>query len=97
MSIVRPRDGDRVLWIRFSAFGDVLQSAASACAFKRAYPGVRLTFLTRSEYGDILGKHPYIDDLLCPEPDSECRVPFRCGSLWTSICPEIDDAVCSST
>ena len=64
MSIVRPRDGDRVLWIRFSAFGDVLQSAASACAFKRAYPGVRLTFLTRSEYGNILGKQPYIDDLL---------------------------------
>ena len=56
MSIVRPRDGDRVLWIRFSAFGDVLQSAASACAFKRAYPGVRLTFLTQSEYGNILGK-----------------------------------------
>ena len=64
MSIVRPKAGDRVLWIRFSAFGDVLQCAASACAFKRAFPEVRLTFLTRNEYGDILGKQPYIDDLM---------------------------------
>lgn len=64
MSIVRPKDGDRVLWIRFSAFGDVLQGAASARAFKSAYPGVELTFLTRAEYGDILSKQPYIDNLL---------------------------------
>ena len=64
MSIVRPKDGDRVLWIRFSAFGDVLQAAAAACAFRRAYPGVKLTFLTRAEYGGILARQPYIDDLL---------------------------------
>ena len=64
VSIVRPKAGDRVLWIRFSAFGDVLQCAASAHAFKMAFPEVRLTFLTRSEYGDILGKQPYIDDLM---------------------------------
>ena len=64
MSIVRPKDGDRVLWIRFSAFGDVLQCAAGARAFKKAFPGTRLTFLTQKEYGGILGGQPYIDDLL---------------------------------
>ena len=64
MSIVRPKDGDRVLWIRFSAFGDVLQCAAGARAFKSAFPGTRLTFLTQKEYGGLLGRQPYIDDLL---------------------------------
>jgi ADP-heptose:LPS heptosyltransferase len=56
--------GDRVLWIRFSAFGDVLQAAASAYRFKMKYPGVRLTFMTRPQYADILEIQPYIDDLL---------------------------------
>ncbi len=64
MRVVRPTEGENVLWIRFSAFGDVLQSAASAYVFKKAYPQLRLTFLTSPEYGSILSKQPYIDNLL---------------------------------
>jgi ADP-heptose:LPS heptosyltransferase len=60
----RPKDGDRVLWIRFSAFGDVLQAAASAHRFKIKYPGVNLTFLTKPGYAGILKIQPYIDNLL---------------------------------
>lgn len=59
-----PQAGDRMLWIRFSAFGDVLQAAASAHRFKKRFPGVHLTFLTKPEYGDILRQQPYIDDVL---------------------------------
>jgi ADP-heptose:LPS heptosyltransferase len=61
---LRPQPGEKVLWIRFSAFGDVLQAAAAAHRFKMRYPDVRLTFLTRSEYANILEIQPYIDDLL---------------------------------
>lgn len=68
MSIVRPKDGDKVLWIRFGAFGDVLQCAASSYFFKKAFPGVKLTFMTRPEYGSILEKQPYIDELLFADP-----------------------------
>ena len=59
-----PRPGDKVLWIRFSAFGDVLQAAAGAHRFKVKYPDVRLTFLTKPDYADILKIQPYVDDLL---------------------------------
>ena len=60
----RPQPGDKVLWIRFSAFGDVLQAAASAQCFKRKYPQTRLTFLTQPEYAGILAAQPYIDECL---------------------------------
>jgi ADP-heptose:LPS heptosyltransferase len=59
-----PEPGDRVLWIQFSAFGDVLQAAASAHRFKIKYPDVSLTFLTEPRYAGILKVQPYIDNLL---------------------------------
>ncbi|MDR1377451.1 MAG: glycosyltransferase family 9 protein [Synergistaceae bacterium] len=61
---LRPQPGEKVLWIRFSAFGDVLQAAASAHRFKMKYPEVHLTFLTHLNYAKILEIQPYIDDLL---------------------------------
>ncbi|MDR2174502.1 MAG: glycosyltransferase family 9 protein [Synergistaceae bacterium] len=64
MSVIQPEPGDKVLWIRFSAFGDVLQAAAAAYRFKMKYPGVRLTFLTKPDYAGILRIQPYVDDLL---------------------------------
>ena len=59
-----PRAGDKVLWIRFSAFGDVLQAAAAAHRFKMKYPDVHLTFLTHPNYAHILEIQPYIDEVL---------------------------------
>jgi ADP-heptose:LPS heptosyltransferase len=64
MLVSRPQPGDKVLWIRLSAFGDVLQAAAAAQRFKMKYPDVRLTFLTKPEYADILKTQPYIDALI---------------------------------
>ncbi|GHV32853.1 heptosyltransferase [Synergistales bacterium] len=61
---VIPQQGDKVLWIRFSAFGDVLQAAAASRRFKLKYPGARLTFLTKPAYADIISKQPYIDDVI---------------------------------
>ncbi|MDR2179738.1 MAG: glycosyltransferase family 9 protein [Synergistaceae bacterium] len=61
---LRPQPGDKVLWIRFSAFGDVLQAAAAAHRFKTKYPEVRLTFLTHPSYVDILEVQPYVDGVL---------------------------------
>jgi ADP-heptose:LPS heptosyltransferase len=60
----RPQAGDNILWIRFSAFGDVLQAAAAAQRFKMKYPGVHMTLLTQPRYADILQIQPYIDELL---------------------------------
>jgi ADP-heptose:LPS heptosyltransferase len=64
MSVIRPQPGDRVLWIRFSAFGDVLRAVTAARRFVEKFPGVRITFMTKPEYRNILETQPYIDKLL---------------------------------
>jgi ADP-heptose:LPS heptosyltransferase len=53
-----------VLWIRFWAFGDVLEAAADAFNFKRRFPYVHLTFLTHPEYADLIRLQPYVDDVI---------------------------------
>ena len=58
----QPQPGDKVLWIRFTAFGDVLQALAAAHRFKEKYPEVSLTFMTQSEYAGVLEAQPYVDD-----------------------------------
>ncbi|MCL2767810.1 MAG: glycosyltransferase family 9 protein [Synergistaceae bacterium] len=43
-----------VLWIRYGAFGDVLQAVARARIFKRKFPEAELTILSRPEYKKII-------------------------------------------
>ncbi|MDR2527565.1 MAG: glycosyltransferase family 9 protein [Synergistaceae bacterium] len=59
-----PQPGDKVLWIRFLTFGDVLEAAADAYNFKRRFPQARLTFLTNPEYLDFFRAQPHIDETL---------------------------------
>jgi ADP-heptose:LPS heptosyltransferase len=59
-----PQSGDRVLWVRFWAFGDAIETAADAFNFKRRFPDTRLTFLSHPEYTDLLRIQPYIDDVI---------------------------------
>lgn len=60
----RPQAGDKLLWIRFNAFGDVLQAAASAYRFSRRFPEVRVTFLTDPKFVKILSQQPYIHEVI---------------------------------
>jgi lipopolysaccharide biosynthesis glycosyltransferase/ADP-heptose:LPS heptosyltransferase len=59
-----PAAGDRVLWVRFWAFGDVLEAAADACNFKRRFPEVHLTFLSNPEYTGLLRGMPCFDEVI---------------------------------
>ena len=60
-----PQKGERFLWVRFWAFGDVLQGAAEAFLVKRKFPDVSVSFLTMPIYRDIIAALPYIDDVIC--------------------------------
>ena len=60
---VIPSPGDKVLWIRFGRFGDVLQCMADAYNFKKSFPEIHLTFLCYPQYVDIIRVQPYIDDV----------------------------------
>jgi ADP-heptose:LPS heptosyltransferase len=59
-----PEPGDRVLWIRYWAFGDVVEAAGDAYNFKKRFPDIHLTFLSFPEYSDLLRFQPYIDDVI---------------------------------
>ena len=59
-----PKPKDKVLWIRYWAFGDVLQAAAEAQQFKAIFPDVHLTFLTKPLYADLIKEQPWCDDVI---------------------------------
>lgn len=61
---ILPQKGDHVLWIRFWALGDVLQSGAEAMLFKERFPDTRLTFLTEPAYADLLAEQPWCDSVI---------------------------------
>ena len=65
--IVQPKSGDRFLWVRFYALGDALQGMAEAFLIKRRFPEVKMSFLTRPLYKEIIGEQPYIDSVICGE------------------------------
>lgn len=54
----------KVLWIRFGAFGDVLQAIASARLFKRRFPNAKLTMLTRPEFSIIVEPQDCFEDFI---------------------------------
>jgi ADP-heptose:LPS heptosyltransferase len=74
-----PVPGDKVLWIRFWAFGDVLEAVANAYNFKKHFPDVRLSFLTNPEYAPLLRVQPYFDEVLAgrKKPFAEWRKTLR--------------------
>jgi ADP-heptose:LPS heptosyltransferase len=71
-TLPKPEPGDRVLWIRFWAFGDALESAADAFNFKKQFPDVRLSFLSIPMYAELFRVQPYIDEAL-----GGYKKPFR--------------------
>ncbi len=56
--------GDRVLFVRYSALGDVIQASALARALKTKFPGVLLTWLVTSPLDDLVRGQPFVDDVL---------------------------------
>ena len=59
-----PEPGDRMLWICFYGFGDVLEFAADAYNVKRLFPGVHAAFLTFPKHAELLRAQPYLDEVL---------------------------------
>ncbi|GHS89095.1 hypothetical protein AGMMS49957_11710 [Synergistales bacterium] len=62
--IAIPKPGERVLWMCFGAFGDVMENLANARIFKRRFPEVHLSFLSVPEVAPLLRKQPYLDEVV---------------------------------
>ncbi len=62
-----PKSGDKFIWVRFGALGDVLQALSSAFLIKQKFPDVSMSFLTTPPFVDIVKSQPYIDEVICGE------------------------------
>ena len=54
----------KILIVRFSSIGDIVQSTSPLRTIRNAYPDSSITFLTLSAYAPLLEMHPDIDSLL---------------------------------
>ena len=62
-----PKSGDKFIWVRFGALGDVLQALSSAFVVKQRFPDISMSFLTTPPFVDIVKSQPYIDEVICGE------------------------------
>lgn len=51
----------RLLIIRFSSFGDILQAMTVPQFFKKKYPNAEVHWAVRSDFAELLSHHPFID------------------------------------
>ena len=77
-----PWERPRILIIRFSSLGDVVLSTALLPVLARERPEVRVDYLTRSEYADLLRFHPLVDRVLCLDPKQRAS---RAGRVRRAI------------
>lgn len=80
----------RVLVIRFSSFGDVLQSLSLAGHISRAWPDAEIHFLTRSDFQPLLKDHPNVHRVWTLEKKAGLSGLLRVAShlkamSWTHI------------
>ncbi len=54
----------RLLIIRFSSFGDIIQATGVPQAFRQRFPQARVEWLVRSDFLNLLSSHPAIDEVL---------------------------------
>ena len=54
----------KILVVRFSSIGDIVQSTSPLNTIRNAFPGSQITFLTLNTYAPLLEMHPDINSLL---------------------------------
>jgi heptosyltransferase-2 len=64
---------DRILIIRLSSLGDVILTTPVIGALKAAFPDSELSFLTKTEYADLLKNDPRLHSLIEFDPKAKDR------------------------
>ena len=59
-----PQESERILVIRFSAFGDILLTAPALRALRSRFPYARIDFLCSSNYAELVAALPGVDCVL---------------------------------
>lgn len=69
----------RILVIRFSSIGDIVQSTSPLATLKTAYPDSQIDFLTLSAFKPILAAHPHINTTLSVDRTTSLKELIRYG------------------
>jgi ADP-heptose:LPS heptosyltransferase len=56
--------GPRLLIIRFSSFGDLIQASSVPAAFLRNFPNAEIDWLVRSDFSSLLEAHPHLNKVI---------------------------------
>lgn len=67
----------KLLIIRFSSFGDIIQGIGVPSAFKERFPGSHVDWLVRADLRDLLEGHPSIDRVISFDRKAGWRGLFR--------------------
>lgn len=67
----------RLLIIKLDAMGDVLRTTCLLPAIAKAWPGVRIAWLTRPESAPLLENNPYITEIIPYGPESQIQIAAR--------------------
>ena len=66
-----------ILLINLDAMGDVLRTTAVLHPIRRAWPGARITWLTRARAVPLITHHPLVDRVLPLEPEAVLELEAR--------------------
>ena len=67
MGNYRPPDGigeERLLFIRYSALGDVVRAIPVVATIKKTFPALHITWLLERPFDELIQGQPYVDDML---------------------------------
>lgn len=58
------KEGERLLFIRHSALGDVIRAIPVVATIKKAFPDINITWLLERPFDELIQGQPYVDDVL---------------------------------
>ena len=71
---------DRILIVRLSSLGDILLSTPLIRSIKKMFPHVKIDYLLREEYKDVLINNPYINKLFLFKRNDSNYIPDELSS-----------------
>ena len=72
---------EKILIIRFSSFGDIVQCMSAISPLKTKYPNCELHWVTKSEFSSLVKLHPKVDKVWSLEKKSSLKMLFHLANI----------------
>lgn len=75
----------KILIVKLSAIGDVIQTLPVAEALRKQYPEAHIAWVVEEEAGDLLTGHPTLDRVIVSRRKTWQKRFFRSGEFWSTL------------